>query len=182
MGVGVGVWCATVRSEVELLPTNAMRACTASIIEMEFNLQQDVGCTHRAEVEFVSRAEWEREVKEAFALVLAANGAGEDARGKHIKAPEENTPAHEAWCKLRAAYGHFEWTCADALLAAPAQSANGDVDEVAARRKLQASLGMTLRFQASSGPQLQKLYSECVDSVNDGAKGSLWWHSQKSVL
>jgi len=59
--------------EVSLLPTNAMRACTASIIEIEYNVQQTPGNEYNAEVEYLSAADWEREVKEAFSLVEAAN-------------------------------------------------------------------------------------------------------------
>ena len=55
--------------EAELLPTNAMRACTAAIIEIEYNAQQRPGAEYTAHIEFLSHAEWEAEVKEAFALV-----------------------------------------------------------------------------------------------------------------
>ena len=87
--------------EEELLPTNAMRACTASIIEMEFNLHQVQGAEYTAEIEFLTKEEWEREVKEAFVLVKNANVEETVGQGSRLKAPADNTPAHEAWCKLR---------------------------------------------------------------------------------
>ena len=157
--------------EVSLLPTNAMRACTASIIEIEYNLQQLPGKEYTAEVEFVSVADWEREVKEAFALVRAANSGNVP-----FKAPEQDTPAHEAWCKLRAAYGSdLEWTSPEAILARPPPLLPAGSDPLlVAKQKIHATLGTTDCMTAGSGSQLEELYNKCVDSVNDGSEGSLW--------
>ena len=87
--------------EAELLPTNAMRACTASIIEIEHNAQQRPGAEYTAHIEFLSHAEWETEVKEAFALVSERAEVAEVAEVAGVAAPPEDTPAHEAWDKLR---------------------------------------------------------------------------------
>ena len=81
--------------EVALLPTNAMRACTASIIEMEFNACASTGAEYTARVDFSSSAEWEREVREAYHLVHQVQPPNADAGA--IKAPDEETVAHEAW-------------------------------------------------------------------------------------
>jgi len=103
-GAGKSTLLNALLNEVELLPTNAMRACTASIIEIKYNALQIQGKEYTAHVQYVGLAQWEREVKEAFALVHAANAANADAanssRGS-MQAPQENTLAHEAWCKLR---------------------------------------------------------------------------------
>jgi len=48
--------------QVALLPTNAMRACTASIIEIERNTQQTPGAEYTAHVKYMSREEWRQEV------------------------------------------------------------------------------------------------------------------------
>ena len=161
-------------NEVELLPTNAMRACTASIIEMEYNADQVQGREYTADVDFKSKEEWAQEVREAFALVHQANGS---SMGGTVQTPEENTAAHEAFCKLRAAYGdEMDWTSAEALLGAPPSSsaAGGAQDSFAARRRIHASLSTTYAVSASSGSALCEQYSSVVDSVNDASQGSLW--------
>ena len=123
-----------------------------------------------ADVDFKSKEEWAQEVQEAFALVQAAN-ANRLGPGGTVQAPEENTPAHEAWCKLRAAYGTaINWTCAQTLLGAPPEGG----DSSGAWYRIQASLSTTYTVTASNGSSLCSLYSKCVDSVNDASLGSLW--------
>jgi hypothetical protein len=123
-----------------------------------------------ADVDFKSKEEWAHEVQEAFALVHAAN-ANKLGPGGTVQAPQENTPAHEAWCKLRAAYGSaINWTCAKTLLGAPPEGE----DSSGAWIRIQASLSTTYTVTASNGRSLCALYSKCVDSVNDASQGSLW--------
>jgi predicted kinase len=97
-GAGKSTLLNALLGEAELLPTNAMRACTASIIQIEHNAQQRPGAEYTAHIEFLSHAEWEAEVKAAFALVSERAKVAQVAVGA---APPEDTPAHEAWDKLR---------------------------------------------------------------------------------
>ena len=179
--------------EAELLPTNAMRACTAAIIEIEYNAQQRPGAEYTAHIEFLSHAEWEAEVKEAFALVCERAEVAGVAAGA---APPEDTPAHEAWDKLRqkfskvlstvtlcsdysraltfkifffgvsAAYGKgMVWTSADALLAPPSPDllVLAMAPYSAARRRIHEHLAQSISFETQSASELCRLYSKCVD-------------------
>jgi len=104
------------------------------------------------------------------------------------QAPEQDTPAHEAWCKLRAAYGaEVDWTSAHSLLAAPSALdahgyGGGGDSSIGARKRIQLRLGTSMSVHASSGAQLCDLYSKCVDSVNDASEGSLWPIVKRVVL
>ena len=186
--------------EVALLPTNAMRACTASIIEVEFNAQPRPGAEYRAEIEYLSAEEWRQQVRDAFHLVLAASNANADSDSSKaapatregvqgpskeengvLVAPEEETAAREAWDKMQAAYGSsMRWTSAENLLCNACENQSSSVQ--AAADRIHRSLGTTFEVTASSGTALCEGYSKCVDSVNDGAQGSLWPIVKRVVL
>lgn len=161
--------------ERRLLPTNGMRACTATIVELSFNRGPDLSSAfsdadammddqaspssaasaalyapgqaytpYVAVVEFLSAAEWRVEVDAACA---ALNGGGDpDAP---LAEPEADTPAHEAWCKVRAAYGR-----------APASAA-----ALRADASLAHLLGDAVRLQARSGEELYDALAPYADSV-----------------
>jgi len=157
--------------------------------QIEHNPQQCAGAEYTAQIQFLAASEWEAEVKEAFALVCEC----EESDVRAGATPEEDTPAHEAWDKLRAAYGKdMSWTSASALLAplppaVPASDGDdaggaGDSAHLAARRRIHAHLGKSLSFHTGSARELCRLYSKCVDSVNDGSEGSLWPIVKRVVL
>eukprot|EP00961_Rhodomonas_salina_P093746 1261278-Rhodomonas_salina.4 len=61
---------------------------------------------YRAEVEFVSAAEWEQELSLMFeALSPAASGATQSDTREPLRLPEPGSRAHEALSKVKAAYG-----------------------------------------------------------------------------
>ena len=81
--------------EERLVPTNCMRACTAVVTEISFNHEQE---PYRAHIEFVSQAEWERELKIMFDDLLDSNGqVSRDCAN-------EDTDAGIAWQKIKAVY------------------------------------------------------------------------------
>ena len=81
--------------EERLVPTNCMRACTAVVTEISFNHEQE---PYRANIEFVSQAEWERELKIMFDDLLDSNGqVSRDCAN-------EDTDAGIAWQKIKAVY------------------------------------------------------------------------------
>lgn len=174
--------------ERRLLPTNGMRACTATIVELSFNRGPDLSSAFSDEdalvddaspssaaaaalyapgqaytpyvavVEFLSAAEWRVEVEAA----CAALGAGGDPDAP-LAEPEADTPAHEAWCKVRAAYGR-----------APASAA-----ALRADASLAHLLGDAVRLQARSGEELYDALAPYADSVaaegDAGATGRQLW-------
>ena len=81
--------------EERLVPTNCMRACTAVVTEISFNHEQE---PYRAHIEFVSQAEWEKELTIMFDDLLDGNGqVSRDCAN-------EDTDAGIAWQKIKAVY------------------------------------------------------------------------------
>lgn len=81
--------------EERLVPTNCMRACTAVVTEISFNHEEE---PYRAHVEFVSQAEWEKELRIIFEDLL--DGNGQVSR----ECANEDTDAGIAWQKIKAVY------------------------------------------------------------------------------
>ena len=81
--------------EERLVPTNCMRACTAVVTEISYNHEEE---PYRAHVEFVSQAEWEKELRIIFEDLLDGNGqVSRDCAN-------EDTDAGIAWQKIKAVY------------------------------------------------------------------------------
>jgi len=81
--------------EERLVPTNCMRACTAVVTEISYNYGEE---PYRAQIEFISSAEWEKELKTLFQDVLDGNGqVSRDCAN-------EDTDAGIAYAKIKAVY------------------------------------------------------------------------------
>ncbi|EXF81114.1 hypothetical protein CFIO01_08210 [Colletotrichum fioriniae PJ7] len=63
-----------VLDEERVVPTNCMRACTAVITEISWNDSDDPTKKYRAEVEFITQAEWTTEVVALHRDILDHNG------------------------------------------------------------------------------------------------------------
>lgn len=85
--------------EERLLPTNCMRACTAVVTEISFNYKND---RYRAEIEFISRDEWRKELELLYQELLDANG--NVAREATMN---EDSEAGIAYAKMKAVYPHL---------------------------------------------------------------------------
>ncbi|KAL5424202.1 hypothetical protein PMIN06_005395 [Paraphaeosphaeria minitans] len=84
--------------EERLVPTNCMRACTAVVTEISWNSDDDSDRKYRAEIEFIDRADWEKDLKILMQEFLGENGTlARDAS-------DPNTDAGIAWAKVRAVY------------------------------------------------------------------------------
>lgn len=59
-GAGKSTLLNALLGETNVLPTNGMRACTAAIIEMQYNKEEE-GKPYLGEVEFVSKEDWDEE-------------------------------------------------------------------------------------------------------------------------
>lgn len=84
--------------EERLLPTNCLRACTASPTEISFNYSDDPEELYRAEIEFISIEEWVRELHVLFSDLLDSNG--QISR----EATNTDSDAGVAYAKVRAVY------------------------------------------------------------------------------
>lgn len=78
-----------------LVPTNCMRACTAVVTEISYNYDGD---GYRAEIEFVSRADWHKQLKILFEDLF--DGSGRVSRD----AAKEDSEAGVAYAQIKAVY------------------------------------------------------------------------------
>ena len=82
--------------EERLVPTNCMRACTAVVTEISYNHSEDV--RYRAEIEFIARQDWAKELKVLFQDLF--DGSGQVSRD----CTNEDSDAGIAYAKIRAVY------------------------------------------------------------------------------
>lgn len=84
--------------EERLVPTNCMRACTAVVTEMSWNDSKDPSSKYRAEIEFITRADWEKEVAMLMKEFLTESGS------LQREASDQSTDAGIAWAKFHAVH------------------------------------------------------------------------------
>ena len=96
-GAGKSSVINAILDEERLVPTNCMRACTAVVTEISYNYQEH---TYRAEIEFISPDDWERELNVLFQDIL--DGEGKISRECY----KEDTDAGIAYAKIKAVYPH----------------------------------------------------------------------------
>ncbi|GFF42819.1 nuclear GTPase SLIP-GC [Aspergillus udagawae] len=84
--------------EERLVPTNCMRACTAVVTEISYNTSDD---PYQAEIEFITREDWEKELKVLFHDLF--DGSGNVSRD----ASNEESEAGVAYAKIKAVYPKF---------------------------------------------------------------------------
>lgn len=83
-----------------LLPTNCIRACTASPTEISYNHSDDPSELYRAEIEFITAQEWIKELQILFNDLLDGNGA------VSRDCSNADSEAGVAYAKLKAVYPH----------------------------------------------------------------------------
>ena len=81
--------------EERRVPTNCMRACTAVVTEISYNHDDK---SYRAQIEFISPADWEKELRIIFQDIM--DGDGKVSRD----CANEDTDAGIAYAKIRAVY------------------------------------------------------------------------------
>ncbi|KAI1640119.1 hypothetical protein F4809DRAFT_562582 [Biscogniauxia mediterranea] len=84
--------------EERLLPTNCIRACTASPTEISYNYSEDPSERYRAEIEFISTQDWIRELEVLFSDLLDSNGEVSK------ESSSSDSDAGIAYAKLKAVY------------------------------------------------------------------------------
>lgn len=84
--------------EERLVPTNCMRACTAVVTEISWNNSTDPSCKYRADIEFISQADWEKELQVLMREFLSENGT------LSREAQDPNSDAGIAWAKFHSVY------------------------------------------------------------------------------
>lgn len=80
-----------------------MRACTASLIEMRHEDTDAASSLYRGEVEFLSLAEWEKEMADLIDDLTMSDGA--NAGRVNVGEVQPTHPSYGSWCRLYAVYG-----------------------------------------------------------------------------
>eukprot|EP00961_Rhodomonas_salina_P154810 2085243-Rhodomonas_salina.1 len=92
-GAGKSTLLNALIGEANILPTNGMRACTATIIELSHN-KESTGPNYVGEAEFVTGEEWMKELD-----TLVDDLTQQDGRCI-IMEPDSKAPNYQAYCKL----------------------------------------------------------------------------------
>ena len=97
-GAGKSSVINAVLDEECLVPTNSMRACTAVITEIAYNNSDQQDQKYRAEIHFISKDEWVRELR----VMLADMATSQDSLGAEHTTSESE--AGIAYSKIRSVY------------------------------------------------------------------------------
>ncbi|KAK2040434.1 hypothetical protein LZ31DRAFT_634095 [Colletotrichum somersetense] len=84
--------------EERLLPTNCLRACTASPTEISYNHSQNPEELYRSEIEFISQEDWKKELRTLFTDLL------DDSGNISRDCTNEDSEAGIAYAKIRSVY------------------------------------------------------------------------------
>jgi hypothetical protein len=189
-GAGKSTVINSLLGEKKLLPTNGMRACTAAVVEHSFNVEAACGGggdqsssssaaapLYAAEVEFLGEHEWEEELRVHCGKLTDDSGVFQAAR------PEPDTPAYEAWCRLRSVYSRVAPleelvsptppSPSAATTATTAAAAAVSAAAAATAALVASVLGSTRAFTAATGAQLHAAVEPYVDSSNESDGTSL---------
>ncbi|KAJ3577378.1 hypothetical protein NPX13_g3190 [Xylaria arbuscula] len=134
--------------EERLLPTNCLRACTASPTEISFNYSDEPSELYRAEIEFISLEDWDRELQVLFTDLL--DGNGQISR----EATKTDTDAGIAYEKVKAVYP--QKTREMIAQATPKELAN--------EPGVRAILGTTKKLAKRTAAELYQAMQHYVDS------------------
>ena len=94
-GAGKSSVINAILDEERLVPTNCMRACTAVVTEISYNNGEE---PYRAEIEFISEVEWEKELRVLFQDLIDSNGQ------VSRECTNEDSEAGIAYSKMKAVY------------------------------------------------------------------------------
>lgn len=97
-GAGKSSVINAILDEERLVPTNCMRACTAVVTEISWNKDHNPFAKYRAEIEFFSKDEWEKELTILLKEFLTEDGT------ISRETSDPNTDAGIAWAKFHAVY------------------------------------------------------------------------------
>ncbi|ROW04317.1 hypothetical protein VSDG_00871 [Cytospora chrysosperma] len=134
--------------EEKLVPTNGMRACTASATEISYNYSDDPEQLYRAEIEFISAADWAQELKTLLDDLLDGNGQV----SRDCTTPD--TEANLAYSKIKAVYPHLT----------KEMIANASPAELARAPSIRRVIGSLKRLNATTSSQLFQGLQHYVDS------------------
>ncbi|KAK4109597.1 hypothetical protein N656DRAFT_839036 [Canariomyces notabilis] len=165
-GAGKSSVISAVLDDERLLPTNCMRACTASPTEISYNYSDNPDELYRAEVEFITADDWAKELQALYSDLL--DGNGEVSR----ECTNQDSECGVAYAKIKAVYPKM--TKEMIAEATPQSLAN----TVAVRRVL----GTVKKLQATTAASLYRQLQTYGDSKEkDTEKTMEYWPLIKVV-
>ncbi|KAM6456067.1 nuclear GTPase SLIP-GC [Liasis olivaceus] len=157
-GAGKSCLLNALLDEEAMLPTSAMRACTAVVVEISRAAE---GSPYEADVEFLSPEEWDKELK---ALL-------EDMKDKagilKKRCPDRKTEAGAAYSRVKAVYGRVE-----------------ELEKLKGRQEVTQHLGTVKRICADTAADFRMSIEKFIDSRTDNLremKGGEFWPIVKCV-
>ncbi|XP_060134185.1 nuclear GTPase SLIP-GC isoform X2 [Zootoca vivipara] len=157
-GAGKSCLLNALLDEEAVLPTSAMRACTAVVVEVS---RADGSSPYEADVEFLSREEWDKELK---ALL-------EDMKDKfgHLKrrCPDRKTEAGAAYSRVKAVYGRVD-----------------ELEKLEEMQEVTQHLGTVKHICAETATEFRATIERFIDSRTDNLremKGGEFWPIVKCV-
>jgi hypothetical protein len=134
--------------EERLVPTNCMRACTAVVTEISWNKSQNPQKKYQAEIEFISAADWEKELSILFSEMLDNNSQF----SKDCTNPD--TEAGVAYAKVRSVYPQMTRE----------ELTETTIPSLVGKFGVQKVLGTTLRFTDPRPDSFYRSLQKYVDS------------------
>ncbi|XP_041375895.1 uncharacterized protein LOC121388573 [Gigantopelta aegis] len=154
-GVGKSSMLNALFDQSSLLPTSAMRACTAVVVKVSANTDN---LDYEADIEFLSEEEWYDEVKLLIEDLTDKNGKLHSSGGN-----PRTTVSGAAFEKVNAVYGKVE-----------------PLDSLKENRKITKCLGSTEKIKSRDAVDLRLKVEKYIDS-GDASRDGQYWPIIKSV-
>ncbi|KAI9669298.1 MAG: hypothetical protein M1831_000333 [Alyxoria varia] len=153
-----------------LVPTNCMRACTAVITEISYNSDS---IPYRAEIEYIERHDWERELTLLFQEILDGNGT----LSREIS--NEDTEAGVAYAKIKAVYPKFtkemiEESSVEQMMRHPNVSVLGKSEHIKEHDSLKFYKRLQAKIDSSEKKQKAKETGTRQEQKEANAAPALW--------
>jgi hypothetical protein len=149
-GAGKSSVINAVLDEECLVPTNCMRACTAVITEIAYNNSDEADERYRAEIHFITRDNWTRELR----VMLADMSIAQDPLGAENTSSENE--AGIAYHKIRAVYPF--------LKSDEVKKGKFDMNELADHLSVKELLGTVKHISSSNSTEFLGLLKKFIDS------------------
>jgi hypothetical protein len=156
-GAGKSSVINAVLDEECLVPTNGMRACTAVITEISYNNSDQEGQKYRAEIHFISKDQWAKELR----VMLVDMADSQDALGANYTSSESE--AGVAYHKIRAVYPF--------LRSEEIKGGKFGIDELVAEPSVKDLLGTVERLASSNSKDFLGLLKRYIDSKEKARGG-----------
>lgn len=134
--------------EERLLPTNCLRACTASPTEISYNNSENPEELYRSEIEFISVEDWKKELKTLFTDLL------DDSGNISRECANEDSEAGIAYAKIKSVYPNET----------KEMIAQSDPDRLVNEPAVARVLGSVKKLRATTAKDLYASMQRYVDS------------------